>query len=401
MFYPEFIDPKKLFVSNDLLFLFKTIEKHGGTLRFVGGFVRDTIAGYKHADIDLVTDLSPTEFADICDNESIKCVKIGLAFFSLGVVINNSFFKVTTLGLDDDNVKDVWKADAACRDLTINAVYADDKGNVFDYYDGINDLDKGVIKFIGNPQKAIERDYIHIMRFFRFCAMFGKKIDKKSLKACIENKKLLQTVSQEKIKDELFKIIMAPYAPRALELVFKYGVLDFLIAPAKDLEGLRMLDELVVTLDIERSIIRRIYVLFKPTIARAKRLASIFRLNKEQKDHLLALCNVKLNKENFEDLTSINQSLYLYNREICVDKFLIANMDNRNIEELSRTLNTLLLTPKPVFPLTAQDFIELGGNKKFISVYMEALRKEWFESGCLLSKNDLIDKFKLIFKYGV
>ena len=401
MFYPEFINPKKLFVSDDLLYLFKIIEKHGGTLRFVGGFVRDTIAGYKHADIDLVTDLSPTEFVDICDNEGIKCIKIGLAFFSLGVIVNDSFFKVTALGLDDDNIKDVWKADAACRDLTINAVYADNMGNVFDYFDGIKDLDNGVIKFIGNPQKAIERDYIRIMRFFRFCAMFGKKIDKKSLKACIENKKLLQKVSQEKIKDELFKIIMAPYAPRALELVFKYGVLDFLIAPAKDLEGLRMLDELVVTLDIERSIIRRIYVLFKPTLARAKRLASIFRLNKEQKDHLMLLCQEKLKKENFKDAISINQSLYLYDKEICIDKFLLANLDNQNIEQLSQTLNTLLSTPKPVFPLTGQDFIKLGGNKKFIGVYMDTLKKEWFESGCLLSKDELIDKFKIIFKYGV
>ena len=239
------------------------------------------------------------------------------------------------------------------------------------------------------------------MRFFRFCAMFGQKIDKKSLKACIENKKLLQKLSQEKIKEELFKIIMAPYAARALELVFKYGVLDFLVAPAKDLEGLRMLDELVVTLDVERSIIRRIYVLFKPTIARANRLASIFRLTKTQKDHLLSLCHAKLSKESFLNTTSINQSLSLYDREICIDKFLITNLDNQNIEQLSETLNTLLLTPKPIFPLTGQDFMRLGGNKKFIGVYMDTLKKEWFESGCLLSKDELIDKFKLIFKYGV
>ena len=401
MFYPEFILPRKLFVNDDLLFLFKIIEKHGGTLRFVGGFVRDTIAGYKHTDIDLVTDLSPAEFADICEDEEIKCIKIGLQFFSLGVIINNSFFKIMTLGCDDDNVKDVWKADAAKRDLTINAVYADNAGNVFDYFDGINDLKNGVVKFIGNPQKAIEKDYIRIMRFFRFCAMFGKKIDKKSLKACIENKNLLQKVSQEKIKEELFKIIMAPYAARALELVFKYGVLDFLIAPAKDLEGLRLLDELVLTLDIERSIIRRIYVLFKPTAARAKRLASIFRLDKRQREHLLNLCNVKLGKESFANRASISQSLYLYDRDICIDMFLLSNLDNQNIEDISQTLNTLLLEPKPVFPLVGQDFLKLGGDKKFIGVYMDALKKEWFESGCSLSKEELIEKFKIIFKYGV
>lgn len=85
------------------------------------------------------------------------------------------FFKVTSLSTEEDNGKDEWKSDAAKRDLTINAVYADEKGNVFDYYNGINDLENGVIKFIGIPQETIERDYIRIMRFFRFCAMFGKK----------------------------------------------------------------------------------------------------------------------------------------------------------------------------------------------------------------------------------
>lgn len=401
MFYPEFIDAKKLIVNDDILQLFHIVEKHGGVLRFVGGFVRDTIAGYKHTDIDLVTDLSPAEFADICDEEGIKCIPIGLHFFSLGVIINDSFFKVTTLGIEDDNIKDVWKIDASKRDLTINAVYADDKGNVFDYFDSIKDLNNGVIKFIGNPQKAIERNYIHIMRFFRFCAMFGKKIDKKSLKACIENKKLLQQVSPEKIKEELFKIIMAPYAARALELVFKYGVLDFMIAPAKDLDSLRMLDELVITLDIERSIIRRIYTLFKPSIARANRLANIFRLNKVQKNHLLQLCQAKLKKDSFKDTVSINQSLYLYDKDICVDKFLLSNLENPDIAQLSQTLNTLLLTPKPTFPLTGKDFLKIGGDAKFLGVYVEALKKEWFESGCLLSKKELEERFKQIFKYGV
>ena len=401
MFYPEFIDAKKLIVNDDILQLFKLVEKHGGVLRFVGGFVRDTIAGYKHTDIDLVTDLSPAEFADICDEEGIKCIPIGLHFFSLGVIINNSFFKVMTLGLEDDNIKDVWKIDASKRDLTINAVYADDKGNVFDYFDGIKDLENGVIKFIGNPQKAIERNYLHIMRFFRFCAMFGKKIDKKSLKTCIENKRLLQQVSPEKIKEELFKIIMAPYAPRALELVFKYGVLDFMIAPAKDLEGLRLLDELVTKLDIEKSIIRRIYTLFKPNISRANRLSSIFRLTKEQKEHLLSLCQSKLKKESFKDTVSINQSLYLYDKETCIDMFIITNLNNPNISQISQSLNTLLSTSKPLFPLNGKDLLKIGGEEKFLGVYIEALKKEWFNSGCLLSKKDLENRFLQIFKYGV
>ena len=401
MFHPEYINPKKLINNDDILQLFQIIEKHGGVLRFVGGAVRDAIAGFKRSDIDLVTDLSPSEFSDICVDEGLRCVPIGIQFFTLGVIVNNSFFKVTCLSTEDDMSQEEWKKDAARRDLTINAVYADDKGNVFDYYNGIEDLEKGVIKFIGNPFKAIENDHIRIMRFFRFCAMFGKKIDKKSLKCCIENKQLLHTVSQEKIKEELFKVILAPYAARALELIFKYGVLDFLIAPPFNTENLEKLDKLVSALNIEKSIIRRLFVLFTPTVKRVERLAKIFKLNKEQKEYFLKLCNAKINAKSFKDSVSINKAVYAYGKDVCRDIFLYQNLDNPNIDVIKNTLQNLDNASTPVFPLKGKDLIDIGANKKYLSIYMDVLKKEWFEHGCLFSKEELLEQFKIIFKYGV
>ena len=401
MFHPEYVNPKKLINNKDILQLFNIVEKHGGVLRFVGGAVRDAIAGFKRADIDLVTDMSPSEFSDMCDEEGLKCVPIGIQFFTLGVIIKSSFFKVTCLSTEDDNSQEEWKKDAANRDLTINAVYADDKGNVFDYYNGIEDLENGVIKFIGKPINAIKNDHIRIMRFFRFCAMFGKKIDRKSLKCCIDNKQLLHDVSQEKIKDELFKIIVAPYAVRALELLFKYGVLDFLIAPPKDLNNLEKLDNIVNALNIEKNIIRRIFVLFEPSSKRAERLASIFRLTKEQKDYLLDLCRAKLSLKDFKDTVSINKAIYRYGKNICKDMYLYLSLNNPNFDEIKQLLNTVDSTEFSDFPLKGKDLINIGANKKFLSLYMDVLKKEWIESGCILSKEDLIDKFKIIFKYGV
>ena len=97
MFHPEYIAPQKLITNNDILQLFQMVEKHGGVLRFVGGAVRDAIAGFNRQDIDLVTDMSPAEFSDMCMDEGIRCVPIGIQFFTTGVLINNSFFKVTSL----------------------------------------------------------------------------------------------------------------------------------------------------------------------------------------------------------------------------------------------------------------------------------------------------------------
>ncbi|MBO5038211.1 MAG: CCA tRNA nucleotidyltransferase [Alphaproteobacteria bacterium] len=400
MFHPEYINPKVLINNDDILQLFGLVEKHGGVLRFVGGAVRDGIAGIARSDIDLVTDMSPAEFSDMCADEGLRCVPIGIQFFTTGVIINNSFFKVTSLNSEEDNSKDEWKNDAAKRDLTINAVYADEKGNVFDYYNGIKDLENGVIKFIGNPQETIENDYIRIMRFFRFCAMFGRKIDRKSLKACIENRHLLHKVSQEKIKEELFKIIMAPYAVRALELIFKHNILDFLISAPEFLDNLAKLDNLVATLGLEKSIIRRVYVMFEPQEKRAHRLSDIFRLNKEQKKHLLNLCHAKLTLDNFKDSVSINKIIYQYGKDVCKDIWLCLNLENSDISSIRNILNTLDSSTDPVFPLQGKDLIKIGADTKFLGLYLDVLKKEWFESGCLASKDKLLEKYQEIFKYS-
>ncbi len=393
MFHPEYINPKKLIVNNDILRLFQMVEKHGGVLRFVGGAVRDAIAGFSRSNIDLVTDMSPSEFSDMCDDEGVRCVPIGIQFFAIGVMVNSSFFKVTSLSTEEDNIKDEWKNDASLRDLTINAVYADEKGNVFDYFNGIKDLENGVIKFIGKPEETIKYDYIRIMRFFRFCAMFGKKIDRKSLKACIKNKHLLKQVSSDKIKEEFFKIILAPFAVRTLELIFDNGILDFMVAKPKNLNGLDKLEELEEKLDINKDVILRLYTIFQPDTKRATRLASIFKLSKTQKERLLDIASSKLMLENFKDTVSINKAIFKYGKETCKDKWIYLNIENNNIDNIKQVLNTVDSTEISNFPISGKDLIKIGADTRFLGLYMDVLKKEWFDSGCLLSKDELIEKY--------
>ncbi len=398
MFHPEYINPKKLIVNNDILRLFQMVEKHGGVLRFVGGAVRDAISGFPRSNIDLVTDMSPSEFSDMCDDEGVRCVPIGIQFFTIGVMLNSSFFKITSLSPEEDNLKDEWKNDASLRDLTINAVYADDKGNVFDYFNGIKDLENGVIKFIGKPEETIKSDYIRVMRFFRFCAMFGKKIDRKSLKACIKNKSLLKHVSADKIKEEFFKIILAPYAVRTLELIFDNGILDFMVAKPKNLNSLDKLEKLENELGLEKDIILRLYTIFQPDNKRAARLASIFKLSKNQKEHLLALSSTKLNLDNFKDTVFINKSIFKYGKDICKDMWVYLNIENNNIDNIKQVLNTLDSTKLSTFPISGNDLIKIGADTMFLGLYMDVLKKEWFDSGCLLSKKELIEKYENQFK---
>ncbi|MBR3502582.1 MAG: CCA tRNA nucleotidyltransferase, partial [Alphaproteobacteria bacterium] len=185
MLKSEYLDMSKIVQSAKIKRLFDAVEEYGGTIRFVGGAVRDTLAGLSGFDLDLATDLSPDELVETCQNSGLKTIPIGLKIDTTGVVIDDRILEVASLRRNKDKHRgeveftDDWSADASQRDLTINAVYADLRGNVFDYYDGINDLEKGIVRFIGNPEEKIRQDYLRILRFFRFYSRFGKAdIDK-------------------------------------------------------------------------------------------------------------------------------------------------------------------------------------------------------------------------------
>lgn len=182
MIRTEFLDVNKIITDKAILKLFKTVNDHGGVLRFVGGAVRDVLAGLKGFDLDLATDLTPDELVEACQDAGLKTVPIGIKFATTGVIINNKVIEVSSLYKERTGYKlnsdfaftDDWNADAAKRDLTINAVYADEYGNVFDYYNGISDLENGIIRFIGSAEQQIKEQPIRIMRFFRFYSIFGK-----------------------------------------------------------------------------------------------------------------------------------------------------------------------------------------------------------------------------------
>ena len=203
MIRSNYLNIEKLTTDKDILQLFTMVANHGGVLRFVGGAVRDALMNVKSYDLNLATDLSPEELMEICSEEGYDTVPLGIKQSSLGVKIKKSVVEISSLYkyIEDENgvshieYTDNWEEDASRRDLTINAVYADEKGNVFDYYNGIEDLEKGYVRFIGSAAQRIKEDPIRILRYFRFYSMYGLEVPtKKSVEACREYCGLLNKV---------------------------------------------------------------------------------------------------------------------------------------------------------------------------------------------------------------
>ena len=190
-----------------------------GLTRFVGGAVRDDLLGNPISDIDLATRIPPEEVVRKLEAARIKAVPTGIDHGTITAVSDGQPVEITTLRRDVSTdgrratiaYTDDWKEDAARRDFTINALSADPiSGEIFDYFDGLADLQTRHIRFIGDPLQRIAEDHLRILRFFRFHARFGAgDPDQAALAACTARANDLMALSRERIADELLKLLAA------------------------------------------------------------------------------------------------------------------------------------------------------------------------------------------------
>ena len=186
-----------------------------GELLYVGGCIRKILNNEVVDDIDLATNLEPQEVCEILKNNNIKFYESGIEHGTITAMIDNFKFEITTLREDVETdgrhakikfSKD-WKKDASRRDFTINSIYSDDAGNLFDPFNGQKDLKNGYIKFIGEPDKRIKEDYIRILRYLRFYSNYSKHHhDTDVIKKIKINIGGISKLSKERLFDELKKI---------------------------------------------------------------------------------------------------------------------------------------------------------------------------------------------------
>jgi poly(A) polymerase len=206
-----------------------------GLTRYVGGAVRDELLRLPVNDVDLATRLQPDEVVRRLEAAKIKAVPTGIEHGTITAVSDGHPFEVTTLRRDVETdgrratvaFTDDWKEDAARRDFTINALFADPKtGELFDYFDGLADLESRRVRFIGDPLQRIAEDHLRILRFFRFHARFGSgEPDAAALDACTQRANDLMALSRERIADELLKLLAVADPPPTVGIMLQRGIL--------------------------------------------------------------------------------------------------------------------------------------------------------------------------------
>src|SRR5581483_12159264 len=221
--------------------VFQALSKNGAAIRAVGGAVRNSLLGLPVAEIDLATTALPERVMALARSADLKAVPTGIEHGTVTVVADGMPFEVTTLRRDVETYgrhakiafTEDWEEDARRRDFTLNALYADRDGTVFDPLGGYADLVAGRVRFIGKPEDRIKEDYLRILRFFRFNAYYGKgPLDPEGLAACVRLRVGLTQLSAERIAGELRRILVAPGAVRAVRALFDYGLLTDVLGGA-------------------------------------------------------------------------------------------------------------------------------------------------------------------------
>ncbi|MGE0650811.1 MAG: CCA tRNA nucleotidyltransferase [Alphaproteobacteria bacterium] len=216
----------------------------GGAPRFVGGCVRDALCGLARlGDIDIATPAPPDQVMDLLAAAKIRAIPTGIAHGTVTAVVGPAHFEITTLRRDvrtygrhaDVVFTDDWREDAARRDFTINAMSLSETGELFDYFDGREDLAAGRVRFVGDPATRIREDVLRLLRFFRFHAYYGKgDPDPAALAAAAEAAHLAPGLSGERIWAELSRILMATDPAAALTLMESAGVLIHILPHRPD-----------------------------------------------------------------------------------------------------------------------------------------------------------------------
>ena len=205
--------------SKNIKELFSILEKdkqqNTQVAMFVGGCVRKFLTNEDIDDIDIASVFSPEELKEKFKDSEFKIIETGIEHGSVTVIINSSKFEITTLRQDiktdgrhaEVSFTDNWKDDSSRRDFTINAIYMDRKGKIYDPQNGREDLKNKQVKFIGKPSSRIEEDYLRIIRFIRFSIYYNnKQSDPKIIEATKLNLRGLKNLSKERTLNEFYKI---------------------------------------------------------------------------------------------------------------------------------------------------------------------------------------------------
>lgn len=374
--------------------------------RIVGGAIRNIILDRKVKDIDFATSYDPQTLINLCKEKNIRYIPTGLKYGTITIILGKFSYEITSLREDvETNGRHAvvtyghsWKKDSLRRDFTINALYLDFSGNLYDYHNGLKDLKEKKLKFIGDSKARIEEDFLRILRLFRFFSELDDfTFADNLLEICKELRDGMINLSAPRIKNEFFRMLQGNNYDKTLELLSKYKICNNFIKINQETVGL-FAQYKKINQNPPNNIITIAYII----IAGVKPKKSFFQvkyrlgLSKPEKKQVKLLIDNKLINL-VSNKTEIQKLLVKYGREnikLLYEYYILENIKNYDdYQDLFLTIHTLDI---PEFPVVGEDLKILGlAEGEELGNMLKLLQQKWLDSDFVLTKEELLELAKI------
>ena len=401
---------QELILSKEIQQLFKSFNSYSknAELRFVGGCVRNLISDEKVDDIDLSTNLKPENVIEILKNSKINYFDSGIDHGTVTAVINKKSFEITTLRKDiktdgrhaDIKYTEDWLEDASRRDFTINSIYSDIEGNLFDPFNGKKDLRDGKIKFIGDPSTRRKEDYLRILRYIRFFLGYNKNQQHNNIIKIIKQNLIgLNKVSKERQLQELKKIILIDdfYKINSDKILKDLFLLIF--PELKNINRLNKLENFRKEILKNKNFEFILSLLLIDKSDDCEYFMYKFNLSNKEKDKINFLNSIFSNEldKNFFTKEKLMKILFRNGKEKLIDlldfKILITK---NNIDNFIELKNFFIEFKIPAMPVKAKDLIKKFDLKegKLLGLILKEIEDQWLENNFQISNGQIDDIVK-------
>ncbi len=400
-------DIKKLLLTTPVKKIFEAINSHSSEseIRYVGGCLRKILNNEQVDDIDLATNLDPLVVSEILKKNDINFYESGIEHGTITAIIDDQKFEITSLREDiftDGRHAQVkfskdWKKDAARRDFTINSIYADRNGNLFDPYNGKKDIEIGQIRFIGDPEKRIKEDYLRILRYLRFFLNYSKQSHKEEIIKVIKvNINGISIISKERLLDELKKLLKSNQLEKLSKDKFSIDLILLIFPELKNIKSItnaiKVNKELFVDLD-------SIFILFLMIIDETDNLEYFlykYNISKKDQKRAYAIYNFYNEKNASKTLNeaNLNKVLYYDGKQAVLD---ILNFKIIKIKKVDKKLLSLLELYKnkitPSLPVRADLLMtryKIPEGRRLGSM-LKLIEEEWIRNNFQISDKQIDD----------
>ena len=350
-------------------------------------------------DIDLATNLNPSEISEVLRKNKINFYESGIEHGTITAVIDDNKFEITSLREDiltDGRHAKVkfskdWKLDASRRDFTINSIYSDSDGNLFDPFDGKNDLEKGEINFIGDVEKRIKEDYLRILRYLRFFLNYSKKPhNQKIIKIIKINISGIAKLSKERLLDELKKLLKSKYLDKLSKDRFGLELILLVFPELKNIKSVlnSLKDKKIILEKIDF-----IFILSLMTIDDSDNLDYfLYKYNISNKDKKRMKIINKFYREKKEtkhlNETKLNRVFYYNGKQAALDilnfKIIKSKTTNKELLRLRKLFKNKDILNLPVGADTLMSKYKIPEGRQ-LGIKLKLIEEEWVKNNFKIS----------------